>query len=140
MSLLKRRRKIIVTILSRGSRIIFCNLLITMFGLVKLPINSKIILLRLVERNDKIHKIQVINSKLRCDCQEDLFSGCPCRHLAAIFVKSSAVVAFDKLPFNDRWRKLYHVENLTDPEYLSPVNNVNEENKVRLIGIGFLLL
>jgi len=85
---------------------------------------------RIVEREEKIHKIKKVQNKLQCDCLNDLFYGVLCRHQVAIFVKSS--VEFIILPFNQRWRKLYYVEEqlLTDPVDLE-TDSLDESNLVK---------
>lgn len=71
-----------------------------------------------MERDNKAHKVQTVNSKLQCDCEEDKFVGIPCRHQVAIFVKRK--IDFQSLPFNPRWQKSYYEEklDLADPAIL----------------------
>lgn len=46
-----------------------------------------------------------MNSKLKCDCENDVYDGIPCRHQIAIYLKRK--ISFDCLPFNPRWEKAF---------------------------------
>ncbi len=65
---------------------------------------------RIVERNGKEHKVKIVCTLLVCDCNNALFSGVPCRHMIASFVKSKLEIK--NLPFNSRWESAYFQDNL----------------------------
>jgi len=48
----------------------------------------------------------LVQGKLRCKCDEDLFFGIPCRHQTTIFFKFN--LQFEALPFDSRWRLDYY--------------------------------
>jgi len=64
---------------------------------------------RFVERNEKLHIVNLKNKKIKCDCKDDFYVGIPCRHILAVVSKEKGL-DYSTLLFNDRWKLNFHIE------------------------------
>jgi len=60
------------------------------------------------------------SKKIKCDCQDDIFFGFPCRHQLALFIKQE--ITKNNLFFEKRWEKTYYIEKpeLQEPQHFGP--------------------
>ena len=82
-------------------------------------------------RYGKTRQVKLINEKFTCICKDDIYSGIPCRHEVAIFLKCRNSCEFKNLPFHNKWILPLGLEEL-------PLNPVNLENiQVLIVFIRF---
>jgi hypothetical protein len=59
------------------------------------------------------YKVNLVSGKLRCECRESIFEGCPCRHEICAMEKNTMKIT--TLNFNKRWTYDYF-DNKTLPD------------------------